>query len=150
MKLSENFTLEELTATTTGIENIPTPVEQEKLHYLARFILQPIRDEWGRIRVTSGYRCPKLNTHVGSKSTSQHPKGEAADIQFIDATSIQIVYDWIVTESSIDFGQCILEEKNGAWWIHISLPRLERENNEALVIDIDEGTRKKYDPNKGL
>lgn len=144
MKISKNFTMEELTATTTGIENEPGPVERQKLQYLARFILQPIRDNWGRVRVTSGYRCADLNARVGSTVRSQHLKAEAADIQFMDSASIETVMEWIVTVSGLDFGQCILEKLGGGVWIHISLPRLSGENLQALVID-DEG-RREYQP----
>jgi len=142
MNLSENFTIEELTATSTGIDNHATSEAVVKLFYLAQFILQPLRNEWGRIRVTSGYRNLLLNQHVGSKGTSQHLRGEAADIQMIDA-DLGVVFDWLVNESKIVFGQAILERKGSAEWIHISLPRMgQKKNMQAL--EIINGLRKPY------
>ncbi|MBI5902742.1 MAG: peptidase M15, partial [Deltaproteobacteria bacterium] len=58
MQLSRNFTLEELTATTTGFLNRPDSDEINRLAELALHILQPIRERWGRIRITSGFRSP--------------------------------------------------------------------------------------------
>ena len=131
MNLSPNFTLKELTATSTGIENEPSFDERDKLLYLARYILQPIRDEWGRIRVTSGFRSAPVNFKVGGSPSSQHLFGEAADIQPLDI-DIDTVFDWIVR--TLTFGQAILEQRGEDWWIHLSLPRFSpKKNNESLV-----------------
>lgn len=139
MKLSKNFTLKELTTTSTGIPNEPTPEARVKLFVLSQFILQPIRDEWGKTVVTSGYRNLLVNRKVGSKDTSQHLKGEAADIQPAEA-DIGVVFDWIVNH--LIFGQAILEKKGEAEWIHISLPRQSRDNMQAL--EIINGVRQVY------
>lgn len=141
MNLSKNFTLKELTTTSTGIANEPTPEARVKLFVLSQFILQPIRAEWGRMRVTSGYRNLSVNRKVGSKDTSQHLQGEACDFQPMEA-DIGVVFDWIVNKSGIIFGQAILEKKGKAEWVHISLPRLGRANLQAL--EIANGVRKAY------
>jgi hypothetical protein len=73
---------------------------------------------------------------VGGALTSQHVTGEAADIVPRE-TDIKEVYKWIVEDSRIPFGQCIYEEKNVSGrkvrWIHISLVRFDKPNNEALI-----------------
>lgn len=132
MRLSENFTLEELTKTNTGLSNTPGPDEIERLHRLAEDILQPIRDRFGAIKINSGFRTLEVNLAVGSKTPySQHIKGEAADIVPLEARLVE-VFDWIVKESGLAFGQCILEKGT---WIHISLPRERKPNQQALIYD---------------
>ena len=86
MKLTENFRLIELTKSQTaerkGIDNTPTPTHQENLKSLCMAILQPVRDHFSRVvTISSGYRSPELCTAIGSKITSQHAKGEAADFE---------------------------------------------------------------------
>lgn len=86
MKLSDNFTLEELiksaTAQRLGIDNTPSVVVKNKLATLCRKVLQPLRNKYNRsIVVTCGYRCPRLNKVVGGSSTSDHLYGNAADIR---------------------------------------------------------------------
>lgn len=134
MQLTEGFTLEEMTRTSTGLPNEPTEVEKSKLLYLATYLLEPIRKRWGRVKITSGYRSPGVNLKVGGASSSQHVKAEAADIVPLDA-DIDAVFAWIVKESGIKFGQAIRESKGGADWIHVSLPRLKGPNQQALTYD---------------
>lgn len=132
MQLSKSFTLAELTVTKTGLSNVPGPEEIEKLQWLAEDILQPIRDRFGPIKVTSGFRTSEVNFAAGSKSPySQHIKGEAADI-IPQKARLTEVFDWIVKESGLFFGQCIIEKGT---WIHISLPRQGKPNQQALVYD---------------
>lgn len=131
MKLSKNFTLKELTRTSKPFPNEPTKTETSKLLYLCQFILQPIRDEFGTIRVSSGFRSGSVNKAVGGSSTSQHRKGEAADIVPRKA-NIGAVYEWIIT--NLSYGQVILENARGKQWIHVSLPRIGK-LKQALVYD---------------
>ena len=138
-QLSKNFTLEELIATSSGYYNTPNEKAEEKLLYTAQFLLQPIRDEFGRTDVTSGYRSGQVNAWVKSKPTSQQTKGEAADFQPKEA-NIDVVFDWIVEVSGIAFGQAILEskidkDKKLRRWIHVSLPRLDKPNRVALIFN---------------
>jgi len=86
MQLSENFSLLELTKSQTaarkGIDNAPSPEHQENLKRLCESILQRVRDHFGQVvSVSSGYRSAELCTAIGSKTTSQHAKGEAADFE---------------------------------------------------------------------
>lgn len=132
--LSTDFTLEELIATNTGLSNNPGPDELTKLKVLATTILQPIRDRWGRVHVTSGFRSQAVNSAVGGVNTSQHVFGEAADIIPLD-TDIDTVFKWIVRFSDIRFGQCINEMRGKSRWIHVSLERDGKPNRQALIYD---------------
>ena len=130
MILSKNFTLDELIITSTSASNEPSEEHKEKLLYLCPYLLQPIRDEFGTVQVNSGYRSQGVNLAIGGSKTSQHCKGEAADIRTPHA-DLWEVYLWIL--DNLNFGQCIYEEKGAAKWIHISLPRLDKPNQQALL-----------------
>lgn len=125
MDLTKNFTLEEMVASTvakrSGIKNEPGETEIENLRRLCKEILQPVRDRLGKpIRVTSGYRCASLNLAVGGVSTSQHLKGEAADIVSENNLKLwQLITD-MISKGEITVGQLINEHNLS--WIHISLP----------------------------
>ena len=128
MKLSKNFTLAELTKTDTGLLNVPNIIDEDFLKQLCTYILQPIRDSCGRIGISSGYRSKAVNDAVGGVNNSQHKKGQAADI--VPAQSdIADVYRWII--DNLQFGSCIIYPDRG--FIHISLPRNNKGNNQALI-----------------
>lgn len=129
MNLTKNFTLEELTASATakrhGIRNVPSKDGQAKLATLAKEILQPIRDAYGRsIIVTSGYRCAKLNSIVGGAKTSDHIYCCAADIRSVSDTKEDNKVLWEVVVRLWKQGrlprlkQCINEY--GFDWVHVS------------------------------
>lgn len=81
MKLSKNFTLSEFTRTSTGIHQVPCAPMIDNIKWGVEKILQPLRDALGaRVIVSSGYRCPVVNSKVGGVENSQHLMGEAADI----------------------------------------------------------------------
>ena len=86
MKLTANFSLIELTKSQTaerkGIDNTPSPTHRDNLKSLCTRILQPIRDHFSQVvTVSSGYRSEELCLAIGSKITSQHAKGQAADFE---------------------------------------------------------------------
>jgi len=89
LKLSENFSLQELlkssTALRKGIDNKPADSSiVTNLQVLCEKVLQPVRTHFAKpVVINSGYRCPKLNKAVGSSSKSQHTKGQAADIKYL-------------------------------------------------------------------
>ena len=128
MNLSKNFTLSELTYSNSAdcynIENKPGRLELENLKKLCNEILQPIRDKFGKsIYVNSGYRNPKVNRLVGGSSSSQHIKGEAADITVGSKEGNKKLFDMIVQmidNKELKVGQ-LIDEKDYKW-IHISLP----------------------------
>lgn len=137
MNLSKNFTLEELTFSTTAankhIDNTPDATARKQLERLAQEVLQPIRDAYGHtIYVNSGYRGPKVNAAVGGSKTSQHMKGEAADIR-CTATTKKELFDLIkkmIDEGKLKVGQLIWEygTKKEPQWIHVSLPSATKKN----------------------
>lgn len=125
IQLSENFNLSEFVKTSTGADNIPTPEAIENLKLLVKNILQPLRNHVGRpITITSGYRSPGVNAAVvGSSKTSQHMKGQAADLQIAGMTNQQIID--AVRSLRLPYDQIIDEERknlNGSVskWIHVS------------------------------
>lgn len=134
MQITENFSLEELTRTSTGLPNRPGKTELDKLLLTATYLLEPVRKKWGMIKVTSAFRSEAVNALVGGSSTSQHVKGEAADIVPVEA-DLDEVFGWIVKDGGICFGQAIREKKGGSDWIHLSLPRINGPNQQRLVFD---------------
>ena len=125
MNLSRNFTLSELiksdTAIRKGINNNPNAEQIEKLKELCENILQPVRDHFGRVKVTSGFRSEQLCIKIGSSVNSQHAKAEAADFEVMGTDNAELA-DWI--NQNLDYDQLILEfytpgEPNSGW-IHAS------------------------------
>jgi len=125
MNLSRNFTLQELTKSDTairmGIDNNPNADQIEKLKALCENILQPVRDHFGRVKVTSGFRSSELCVAIGSSVNSQHAKAEAADFEVVGTDNAEL-FDWI--KSNLEPDQLILEfytpgEPNSGW-IHCS------------------------------
>ena len=126
MKLSENFSLLELTKSQTaerkGIDNTPSTEHQDNLKRLCESILQRVRDHFGRVvSVSSGYRSEELCLAIGSKITSQHAKGQAADFE-IFGLSNQELANYI--KENLDYDQLILEywkkEDPNSGWVHCS------------------------------
>jgi len=142
MKLSKNFSLEELTFSITannhGINNTPNAEAKACLRRLAVDVLQPIRDAWGQpIVVTSGYRCPRLNKAVGGVANSQHVYGQAADIKAANPADNGKLFACIrklVKDGRIKVGQLIWEygTRRNPRWVHVSLPRSGKANNQVL------------------
>ena len=125
MQLSRNFSLQELiksdTAIRKGIDNNPNADQIEKLKLLCENILQPVRDHFGRVKITSGYRSTELCQAIGSSVNSQHAKAEAADFECVGVDNAELA-DWINRELTYD--QLIVEyytpgEPNSGW-IHCS------------------------------
>ena len=126
------FTLHELTKSATasrkGIDNTPTEDVKGNLELLVEKILDPLREAWGApIIVTSGYRCPKLNKAVGGAKTSQHMKGQAADIRTVSdkPADNKKLFDKI-RELKLPYDQLIDEFNYN--WVHVSYgPRNRRQ-----------------------
>ena len=142
MKLSKNFTLEELvfsvTANNHGINNTPNAEAKAALKRLAVEVLQPIRDAWGQpIVVTSGYRCSALNKAVGGVMGSQHLLGQAADIKATNPKDNGKLFQCIkklIESGKTEVGQCIWEygSRTCPKWVHVSLPRVGKKNNQFV------------------
>lgn len=120
--MAQHFTLAELTRSDTadrmGISNNPNHDEIRRLNYLMDNCLDPIREAWGKpIGVNSGYRCRRLNEAVGGAPTSQHLKGEAADITTGSKEGNRRLFELIKT-LGVEFDQLI--DESGYKWLHIS------------------------------
>jgi len=125
MNLTRNFSLLELTKSDTairkGIDNEPNADQVDKLKLLCENVLQPVRDHFGRVKVTSGFRSVELCTAIGSSVNSQHAKAEAADFECPGVDNVELA-DWI--HKNLPYDQLILEfytpgEPNSGW-IHCS------------------------------
>ncbi len=141
MNLSNNFTLEELThsevAERKNLDNTPNASEIANLTRLAA-LLEQVRSLLGKpIMINSGFRSKPVNDSVGSKDTSQHRIGCAADIRVPGLTPKQVVQACI--DGGIPFDQII--EEFGSW-THISVPNTKdtAPRKQALIID-KTGTR---------
>jgi hypothetical protein len=150
MKLTQNFTLKELTKSDTairkGISNEPNTDEIEKLKLLCETILQPVRDKFGPVTVTSGYRSPELCQAIGSSVNSQHTKAEALDFEVEGVDNADVAY-WI-KDNIPNWDQMILEfytpGQPNSGWIHCSITsKLER---KQFLSAYKEDGKTKYKP----
>jgi zinc D-Ala-D-Ala carboxypeptidase len=142
MNLTPHFTLDELTASESaernGWDNTPNDVELENLKRLADMLEQVKVVLGGKpIMVNSAFRSKKVNDAVGSKDTSQHRLGCAADLRVPGMTPDEVVRK--VIASGINFDQIIREFDR---WTHISVPNSvdTSPRRQALIID-KSGTR---------
>lgn len=165
MKLSKNFTLDELlkspSATRWGFEEQFTPTQDivNNLTILCNKVLQPIRDILkDTLTITSGYRCPRLNAKIGGAYTiingkpvqsSQHCFGQAADIVYTKQSVehnnlILAAIKELISDPAFVFDQCIVEfgtDANPAW-VHISYS--ERKNRMQILRAYKSGKKTLY------
>jgi len=159
MRLSKNFTLQELlyssTALRLGIDNSPTKEGVLKLTLLATELLQPIRERLSApIRITSGYRSPQLSEAIGSSANSQHCRYEAVDMQLVKRGKMDnlLIYQALI-DLDLDFDQCILEfgdstqflDPTHPAWIHLSW-KVTDNRKQVLIAYKDENNKTKYRP----
>ena len=142
MNLSENFTLEELTASETavrhGLDNTPSPIAYQNLVRLANFLEEVKKVLGGKpVMINSAYRGPEVNKHVGGSKNSQHMVGCAADIKVPGMTPNEICKAIIASE--LQYDQLIREFDS---WTHISIPNEEGSTPRGQTLIIDRaGTR---------
>ena len=148
-RLSKNFTLEEFevsaTARMNGIDNHVPADKVKNVKALVDEVLQPTRDKVGiPIYISSGYRCKEVNRINHGATTSQHMRGEAADI-FIDPVCSLGWTLWDVLKLIVqftDFDQIIWETRpNGSKWIHVSYVTY-RKNRHSMLRCADGKTYK--------
>jgi uncharacterized protein YcbK (DUF882 family) len=136
-QLTANFSLEELTrseaADRNGWDNTPNEQETANLTRLAG-LLQQVKTALGGkpVMINSGFRSKKVNDSVGSKDTSQHRLGCAADIRVPGMKPREVVEACIKAE--VPFDQIILEFDS---WTHISVPNTPefKPRGSKLIID---------------
>lgn len=125
MTTKSYFTIAELCASDTAkkynIDNTPDPIITSHLQQLINF-LNPLREAWGSaIKVSSGYRCDKLNRFVGGSKTSSHLIGYGVDLIPLNG-KMDDFKKFIVDYMKIRmFDQCIIEKSGKTEWIHIGL-----------------------------
>jgi hypothetical protein len=126
MQLTNNFSLKELTtsetATRKGLDNTPNEAVTANLKTLAENILQPVREHYGKsVKVNSGYRSPEVNASVGGSKTSDHCKGQAADIEITGVANGDLAK---YIADNYKFTQVILEFYTqgipDSGWVHVS------------------------------
>lgn len=148
MKLSHNFTLAELTVSDIGArngwDNTPNLEEVKNLERLA-VLLEQVRSLLDKpILVNSAFRSKQVNDGVGSRDTSQHRIGCAADIRVPDMNPDQVCR--AIIEANLPYDQIIREfynpETRAGGWTHISVPNSKEvtPRRQALIIDKN-GTR---------
>ena len=139
MNLTPHFTVEELTFTDhREFDNTPNEAEMANLRRLAQFLEQVKTVVGGKpIMVNSAFRSKAVNDAVGSKDTSQHRIGCAADIRVPSMTPDEVVR--AIIKSGIGYDQVIREFDR---WTHVSIPNLSTgtPRRQALIID-KQGTR---------
>ena len=151
MKLTENFSLNELTKSQTaerkGIDNTPSTEHQDNLKSLCEMILQPIRDHFGQVvSVSSGYRSPELCVAIGISTKSQHASGCAADFEIFGVSNKELA-DYI--NENLDYDQLILEYWKGedepnSGWVHCSYTN--GSNRKQYLRAYKENGSTKYEP----
>lgn len=150
MKLTENFSLAEMTKSETalrqGLDNTPGDEEIANLKLLAEKVLQPVRNHYGKgVKVNSGFRHPDVNAAVGGSRTSDHCKGQAADIEIPGVANAELA-EWI--KDNCEFRQLILEFYTpgipDSGWVHVSY--VEGDNKKQVMTAMKENGKTVYKP----
>lgn len=127
------------TARRLNIDNTPSDTIKMRLEALVDSVLDPLRRLYGRpIKVTSGYRCPRLNAAVGGSQNSQHMRGEAADITSLNDNldENKKILD-ILLKSGLTFDQLLIEHPDRQGrpdWIHVSYTRRRPNRKQVIVV----------------
>lgn len=130
------FTLQEMTASSTadslGIVNtIPDDEIKNNIMSLIMKVLDPVREKYGQaIRINSGYRSPQLNAAVGGSNSSQHVKGQAADLTTGTKDGNKILFDIIREHGEYDQ---LIDESDFAW-VHVSYKRIGYNRKQILKL----------------
>jgi zinc D-Ala-D-Ala carboxypeptidase len=126
MNLTANFSLAEMVKSDTALrhdmDNTPGEAEIASLRLLCEKILQPVREHYGKgVKCNSGYRAPAVNQKVGGSPTSDHCKGQAADIEIPGVPNADLAV-WIM--ENLEYTQLILEFYTpgvpDSGWVHVS------------------------------
>lgn len=135
--LSDHFTLFEFTRSGYAIENeldnIPNESQIASMKALCRNILEPLRQQFGPIIISSGFRSLEVNRGVGGAQSSQHLRGEAADIVINGRDDANAKFGFIMR--NLDFDQLILEPIGAVnpRWIHVSYTTRHKNRHNTIV-----------------
>lgn len=135
--LSDHFTLFEFTRSGYAIENeldnIPNETQIASMKALCHNILEPLRRQFGPIIISSGFRSPEVNRGVGGVQSSQHLRGEAADIVINGRDDANAKFGFIMR--NLDFDQLILEPIGAVnpRWIHVSYTMRHKNRHNTIV-----------------
>ena len=143
MNLTVNFTLSEMIKSDTALrhdmDNTPGEVEIANLKTLCEKVLQPVRDHFQTgVKVNSGFRHPEVNAKVGGSKTSDHCKGQAADIEIPGIANADLAV-WVM--ENLTYTQLILEFYTpgvpDSGWVHVSYDsaNLKKQNLTATKRD---------------
>ena len=143
MQLTNNFSLAEMVKSDTALrhdmDNTPGETEIENLKILCEQVLQPVRDHFKTgVKVNSGFRHPEVNAKVGGSKTSDHCKGQAADIEIPGIPNADLAV-WIM--DNLTYTQLILEFYTpgvpDSGWVHVSYDsaNLKKQNLTATKKD---------------
>ena len=140
MKVSKNFSLKELTRTDCRFDNTPPMRALLNISVFCNRILQPCRDEFGPIRVSSSYRSPRVNEAIGGSKTSDHcavGTAAAGDFEVIseEISNLKLA-EWI--RDTLEYKQLILEyydpdEGPNSGWVHCSYDITGENRKEELT-----------------
>lgn len=142
MRLSDHFTLAEFTKSQTAdrhdIDNSPDDAQIERMKILCENVLEPVRVHFDKsFSPSSGFRSEELCLKIGSKTTSQHAKGEAVDFEIPGLDNRELA-EWIA--DNLEFDQLILEyykpEDPNSGWVHVSF---KGEGNRKEVLTMTKG-----------
>ena len=123
------------TASRKGIDNSPTDAELINMKLVAIRVFDVVRDHFKTpLRVSSFYRCLKLNTAVGGAKNSQHKLGQAIDMQGTGGVTNKAIFEFI--KKNLDFDQLIWEFGNEAnpAWVHVSYVSKEKNRKQILYV----------------
>lgn len=134
--MSKYFSLKEMTASTTAsnlkINNTPGAEERKHLEELME-VLDEVREAYGGpIRVTSGYRCSKLNKLVNGAATSVHKIGYAADLQPVDGNIKRLFFICQKVLPEVGFDQLLYEKSGSSIWVHVGLYNNEHKQRRQI------------------
>ena len=125
-----NEFIKSVTALRKGIKNVPGEKQWKSIEKLVIFILQPLRTRFGRVRITSGFRSPELCEAVGSSKSSNHTRGEAADIEPL-AKNVTLMDILKYTSKNLPHRELIAEYFPDGW-VHVAYR--EGANTETLKL----------------
>ena len=123
MKLSKNFTLEEMVATShRRLQDTPTLAVVQNLQKLCVFVLQPLRDTLGApVYINSGYRSERLNARVGGVLNSRHLQGKAADIHCDNLDYAKVIFDILRQNKYVTYTYTGRPTPRGSCWVHVQM-----------------------------